>query len=49
VNDRAILPPLNHGADCVSYPPVLHRINLALNWNTRKARAAISGSAADEG
>jgi len=37
VNDHAILPPLNPGADCVSYPPVLHQINIAVNWNTRKA------------
>jgi hypothetical protein len=30
------LRPDDPGADCVSYPPVLHQINLALNWNARK-------------
>ena len=25
------------------HPPVLHRLDLALNWKTRKAEAAISG------
>ena len=34
-------PPLNPGADCVSCSPVLHQINLALNWNTRKAGGTI--------
>ena len=36
VNDSAILRPLNPRADYVTYPPVLHRANFALNWNTRK-------------
>jgi hypothetical protein len=30
------LRPLNSYADCVSYPPVLHQISFALNWNTGK-------------
>src|SRR5215472_15048052 len=41
VNANAILPPLNPCADRVSYPPILHRLNVALNWNTLKAKAEI--------
>jgi hypothetical protein len=48
VNGSAILPPLNPRADCVSYPPVLHRLNLALNWDTRKGRR-IGGKVTHEG
>jgi hypothetical protein len=43
VNSHAILPPLNPRADCVSYPPILHQINLALNWNTRMVGTTSGG------
>ena len=44
-NDHEPLSALNPRADRVSYSPLVMKLSLALNWNTRKAGKEIGGEA----